>query len=51
VILDGAKKTTGVALSDQVRAIDWQAPKTKIVDRISTTSLATILAKFKPVLF
>lgn len=51
VILGGAKKTTGVALSDQVRSIDWQARKIKIVDRISTTSLATILAKFKPLLF
>jgi len=51
VILDGAKKTKGVALSDQVRSIDWQARKIKIVDRISTTSLATILAKFKPLLF
>ena len=51
VILEGAKKTTGVALSDQVRSIDWQARKIKIVDRISTKSLATILAKFKPLLF
>ena len=51
MILDGAKKTIGVALSDQVRSIDWQARKIKIVDRISTTSLATILAKFKPFLF
>jgi len=51
VVLDGAKKTTGVTLSDQVRSIDWTARKIKIVDRISTTSLATILAKFKPLLF
>jgi mRNA interferase MazF len=51
VILDGAKKTTGVALSDQVRSIDWNARKIKIADRISMTSLATILAKFKPLLF
>jgi mRNA interferase MazF len=51
VILDGAKKTTGAALSDQVRSIDWTARKIKIVDRISMTSLATILAKFKPLLF
>ena len=51
VILDGAKKTTGVALSDQIRSIDWKARKIKIVDRISMTSLATILAKFKPLLF
>ncbi|OGW55401.1 MAG: hypothetical protein A2Y81_08260 [Nitrospirae bacterium RBG_13_43_8] len=51
VILDGAKKTTGVALADQVRSIDWQTRKIKIVDHISTTSLATILAKFKPLLF
>ena len=49
--LDGAKKTSGVALADQVRSIDWQARKIKIVDRISTTSLATILAKVKPLLF
>jgi mRNA interferase MazF len=51
VILDGAKKTTGVALSDQVRSVDWKARNIKIVDRISMTSLATILAKFKPLLF
>jgi len=51
VVPDGAKKTTGVTLSDQVRSIDWTARKIKIVDRISTTSLATILAKFKPLLF
>ena len=50
-MLDGTKKTTGVALADQVRSIDWQARKIKIVDRISRTSLATILAKFKPLLF
>jgi len=51
VNLEGAKKTTGVALADQVRSIDWQARRIKIVDRISTTSLETILAKFKPLLF
>lgn len=51
VALEGTKKTSGVALADQVRSIDWQARKIKIVDRISTTSLATILAKFKPLLF
>ena len=51
VMLNGTKKTIGVALADQVRSIDWQARKIKIVDRISTTSLATILAKFKPLLF
>ena len=49
--LDGAKKASGVALADQVRSIDWQARKIKIVDRISATSLATILAKVKPLLF
>ncbi|TAN40991.1 MAG: endoribonuclease MazF [Nitrospirae bacterium] len=51
VPLDGAKKTAGVALADQVRSIDWQVRKIKIVDRISTTSLGTILAKVKPLLF
>jgi mRNA interferase MazF len=51
VILDGTKKTTGVALSDQVRSVDWKARNIKIVDRISMTSFATILAKFKPLLF
>ncbi|MBF0560011.1 MAG: endoribonuclease MazF [Nitrospirae bacterium] len=51
VSLDGAKKTSGVALSDQVRSIDWQAWKIRIVDSISTTSLTTILAKVKPLLF
>lgn len=51
VALEGAKKTAGVVLADQVRSIDWQARKIKIVDRISPASLATILAKFKPLLF
>jgi mRNA interferase MazF len=51
VALEGAKKTSGVALADQVRSIDWQARKIKIVDQISATSIATILAKFKPLLF
>ena len=51
VTLEGAKKTSGVVLADQVRSIDWQARRIKIVDRISTTSLETILAKFKPLLF
>ena len=50
VDLDGAKKTSGVALADQVRSIDWQARKIKIVDGFSTTSLMTILAKVKPLL-
>jgi len=49
--LDGAKKTSGVALADQVRSIDWQARKIKIVDHISPASVATILAKLKPLLF
>ena len=51
VALDGAKKTSGVALVDQVRSIDWQARKMKIADHISTTSLTTILAKIRPLLF
>jgi hypothetical protein len=38
-------------LSDEIRSIDWRARKIKIVDSISTTSLITILAKFKPHLF
>lgn len=51
VALEGAKKTSGVALADQVRSIDWQARKIKVIDRLSTFSVATILAKFKPLLF
>ncbi len=51
VPLDGAKKTSGVALADQVRSIDWQVRKIRVVDRISTTALATILAKLKPLFF
>ena len=51
VPLEGAKKTSGVTLADQVRSIDWQARKIKVIDHISTSSLATILAKFKPLLF
>ncbi|MBF0506620.1 MAG: endoribonuclease MazF [Nitrospirae bacterium] len=51
VDLESTGKTTGVALADQVHSIDWQARKIKIIDRISATALATILAKFKPLLF
>jgi mRNA interferase MazF len=51
VSLEGARKTSGVALADQVRSIDWQARKIKIVDRISATPVARILAKLKPLLF
>jgi mRNA interferase MazF len=51
VSLEGARKTSGVALADQVRTIDWQARKIKIIDRISPASVATILAKLKPLLF
>lgn len=50
VTLQGAKKTSGIVLADQVRSIDWHSRKIKIVDRISTTSVATILAKLKPLL-
>jgi mRNA interferase MazF len=51
VALEGARKTSGVALADQVRSIDWQARKIKIVDRISPAALAAILAKAKTLLF
>ena len=51
VPLVGTKKTTGVALADQIRSIDWKARDIKVVDRISPSSLALILAKFKPLLF
>ncbi len=50
VQLEGSKKTSGVALADQIRSIDWQARKIKIVDRVGAASLSTILAKFKPLL-
>lgn len=51
VPLVGTKKITGVALADQIRSIDWQVRKIKIVDRIPLSFLAPILAKFKPLLF
>lgn len=51
VALEGAKKTTGVALADQVRSIDWQTRKIKIVDRVSAPALETLIAKLKPLLF
>ena len=50
VSLEGTRKTSGVALADQVRSIDWKARKIRIVDRVSTVSLATILAKVRPLL-
>ena len=48
--IEGAKKTSGIALADQIRSIDWQARKIKIADHISTKSIETILAKAKPLL-
>lgn len=51
VPLEGARKTSGVALADQVRSIDWQARKIKIIDRISISSVTAILARFKPLLY
>ncbi len=50
VTLEGTRKTTGVALSDQIRSIDWQARKIKIIDHIPPVFLAPMLAKFKPLL-
>lgn len=51
VPLVGTKKTNGVALSDQVRSIDWKVRKIKIVEHLPPSSLAPILAKFKPLIF
>lgn len=51
VTLEGTKKTSGVALADQVRSVDWQARKIKVIDRVATSAITTILAKFKPLLF
>ncbi|MDA8087310.1 MAG: endoribonuclease MazF [Nitrospiraceae bacterium] len=50
VQLEGAKKTSGAALADQIRSVDWQARKIKIVDRVGANSISTILAKFRPLL-
>lgn len=44
VTLEGSKKTSGVALADQVRSVEWQVRKIKVIDRLSTASVATILA-------
>ena len=51
VVLDGTKKITGVALADQLRSIDWQARKVKIIGRMSSAALSTVFAKLKPLLF
>ncbi len=51
VPIEGTRKTSGVVLADQIRSIDWEARKVKIVDHIQSTFLAPILAKFKPLLF
>ena len=50
VPVEGAKKTTGVVLADQVRSIDWRFRQVKIVDRIPLESLAPVIAKLKPLL-
>lgn len=50
VLLEGSKKTSGAALADQIRSIDWHVRKIKIVDRVGADSLSTILAKFRPLL-
>ena len=51
VLLEGTRKTTGVALADQIRSIDWQARQIRIVDHIPPTFFSPILVKFKPLLF
>jgi mRNA interferase MazF len=51
VPLEGTKKTTGVALADQIRSIDWQARKIKIADHIPPAFLASVFAKLKPLLY
>ena len=51
VPLAGAQKTSGVALADQVRSIDWQVRQIKVIDHLSASALGIILAKFKPLLF
>ena len=51
VPIEGTKKTTGVALADQIKSLDWSARKMKVVDHASdetikkaVTLISTVLA-------
>ncbi|EME3972289.1 endoribonuclease MazF [Vibrio fluvialis] len=42
VAVAGAQKTTGVVLADQVKSLDWQARKARVVDSVSAATLNSV---------
>lgn len=50
VELPDALPITGVALSDQVRSIDWRARRARVIARLPDTTVQTALAKLQALL-
>lgn len=47
VALPRTMKTKGVILADHVKSLDWQAREARIIERVSPSVLADILAKLE----
>jgi len=45
VILDPAMKTSGVVLTDQIRALDWQSRRAKFIEKATPEVVVEALAK------
>ncbi|WP_275256666.1 endoribonuclease MazF [Citrobacter freundii] len=43
VPVDGAKKTTGVILADQVKSLDWKARAARTVDSVSDDTVTAVV--------
>ncbi|MDV0396496.1 MULTISPECIES: type II toxin-antitoxin system PemK/MazF family toxin, partial [Enterobacteriaceae] len=43
VSVDGAKKTTGVILADQVKSLDWKARAARTVDSVSDETVTAVV--------
>lgn len=48
VVLPSSLKTQGVILVDQIRAVDCQARKAKIVEQVPIETLNEVLARLEP---
>ena len=48
VILSESMKSSGVVLTDQIRALDWQARKAKFVEKADLSVVDEALAKIYP---
>lgn len=50
VKVTGAKRTTGVILSDQIKSLDWRARNAKVVDNVDKVCLSKIKTLILPIL-